>query len=352
MRVERTLHRHIYFWAIMAAHIAALCRGDLAVRDRARLYIDRVKVWELQGNARSTQAFTSGIIPACVWLACNALGATIMTKDDMMKASGLSPTEFDRALDVLKPVVSMAPARRQRRMSSQVPQTLTQKPLSKDDLMEKAKQVQTGSLFKQKEPEPQRIPAKSLKPNHSLTRLRESLVAEQNQAESAESSAASPPKPQPQTRPTRGRPPSGARSGRAASSSTPKQEEPPRQQQGESVQWMSAEDENAMWARILGKRIGIGRSEEPRRKRGRPPGTGTKKAAAPLVSSTPTLPPAPETRRPVRYPPPRYRTVCPLDEKELHMLRPLPIPLAMATCDPSMPCTNAERVWARWRATL
>lgn len=342
----------------MAAHIAALCRGDLAVRDRARLYIDRVKVWELQGNARSTQAFTSGIIPACVWLACNALGATVMTKDDMMKASGLSPAEFDRALDVLRPVVSMAPARRQRRTSSQVPQTLTQKPTSKDDLMEKAKQVQTGSLFKQKEPgpkpkpEPQRSPAKSPKPDQSLTRLRESLAAEQNAAEPAESRATSPPKPQPQTRPTRGRPSSGARGGRAASGSAPKPEEAPRQQQGEPVQWMSAEDENAMWARILGKRIGIGRSDEPRRKRGRPPGTGTKRAGAPLVPPTPTLPPPPETRRPVRYPPPRYRTVCPLDEKELHMLRPLPIPLAMATCDPSMPCTNAERVWARWRATL
>lgn len=54
------------------ALLASLCRGDRAVRDQARLFVDRVKLWELQGNARSTQGIASGVLPACVWLACDS----------------------------------------------------------------------------------------------------------------------------------------------------------------------------------------------------------------------------------------------------------------------------------------
>ncbi|WFD33766.1 hypothetical protein MCUN1_000583 [Malassezia cuniculi] len=347
------------------AHLAALCRGDRAIRDRARLYVDRVKMWELQGNARSTQNITSGVVPACVWLASDAcvvadsLGSAVLTKSDMMKASGLSPGEFDRAVDLLRPVVAMEPAPRQRRVSSQVPQTLAKPRLSQSELLEKAKQVQVGTAFEknhQAQPPPP-PPAAAAAPTaasaahvepaaDSLLRLRDSLEAEKAQhaePRPAERQAVRGASAEPQ------KPRSRGPRARTRAPPQPTHQQKPAAEPEPEVQWMSAEDENAMWAKILGKRIGIGRTEEPRRKRGRPPGTGVKKAAP--VPPPPTLPPPPEGRS-LRYPPPRYRTLLPLDEKELHMLRPLPIPLVMSTCDPSLPSSDALRVWNRWRASM
>lgn len=54
---------------VMAAPLAALCKGDRSVRDRARIFFDRVKIWETQGNARSVQEISSGVPAVCVWLA-------------------------------------------------------------------------------------------------------------------------------------------------------------------------------------------------------------------------------------------------------------------------------------------
>jgi len=36
------------------------------------MYIDRVKLWELQGNARTIQEISSGVPALCVWLASEA----------------------------------------------------------------------------------------------------------------------------------------------------------------------------------------------------------------------------------------------------------------------------------------
>lgn len=54
---------------IMAAPLATLCKGHRGVRDQARVYIDRVKIWEMQGNARSIQDISASIPAICVWLA-------------------------------------------------------------------------------------------------------------------------------------------------------------------------------------------------------------------------------------------------------------------------------------------
>jgi len=53
----------------MAAPLVALCKGCRDVRDLARLYMDRVNLWEMQGNARSVQDIKAGIPAVCVWLA-------------------------------------------------------------------------------------------------------------------------------------------------------------------------------------------------------------------------------------------------------------------------------------------
>lgn len=59
------------FRTTMAA-LAQLCKGDRTLRDRARLYIDRVKIWETQGNARSVKEINTGVPAVCVWLANEA----------------------------------------------------------------------------------------------------------------------------------------------------------------------------------------------------------------------------------------------------------------------------------------
>ena len=56
----------------MSAPLSALCKGDRALREHARMYVDRVKIWECQGNARSLQDIHSGILALCVWLASEA----------------------------------------------------------------------------------------------------------------------------------------------------------------------------------------------------------------------------------------------------------------------------------------
>lgn len=56
----------------MAAPFAGLCKGDRPLRDRARLFLDRFKLWESQGNARSVQDLNAGIPAVCVWLADQA----------------------------------------------------------------------------------------------------------------------------------------------------------------------------------------------------------------------------------------------------------------------------------------
>lgn len=53
----------------MSAPLSALCKGDRGIRERARLYMDRVKLWEMQGNARSVQEISSGVMAICVALA-------------------------------------------------------------------------------------------------------------------------------------------------------------------------------------------------------------------------------------------------------------------------------------------
>lgn len=55
--------------SLAMAALAQLCKGDRAVRDRARLFIDRVKIWETQGNARSVQEVNAGVPAVCAWLA-------------------------------------------------------------------------------------------------------------------------------------------------------------------------------------------------------------------------------------------------------------------------------------------
>ena len=53
----------------MSAALTALCKGNRSVRDKARLFLDRVKIWEMQGNARSTQDINASVPAICVWLA-------------------------------------------------------------------------------------------------------------------------------------------------------------------------------------------------------------------------------------------------------------------------------------------
>ena len=90
----------------MSAALTTLCRGDRRVRDRARMYIDRVKIWETQGNARSTQDISVSIPAVCVWLAAESLGVDSIQRRDLQRSSGLAPSHFDRAENLLRQVIA------------------------------------------------------------------------------------------------------------------------------------------------------------------------------------------------------------------------------------------------------
>ena len=90
----------------MSAALTTLCQGDRRVRDKARMYIDRVKIWETQGNARSTQDISVSVPAVCVWLAAESLGVDSIQRRDLQRSSGLAPARFDRAENLLRQVIA------------------------------------------------------------------------------------------------------------------------------------------------------------------------------------------------------------------------------------------------------
>ena len=90
----------------MSAALTTLCQGDRRVRDKARMYIDRVKIWETQGNARSTQDISVSVPAVCVWLAAESLGVDSIQRRDLQRSSGLAPSHFDRAENLLRQVIA------------------------------------------------------------------------------------------------------------------------------------------------------------------------------------------------------------------------------------------------------
>ena len=302
----------------------------------------------------------------------------------MRRASGLAPAQFDKGLGMLRDVVKpdSTPRTSRRARQSGEPAENATPPRSeprpdKATLLERARAVQSGGPFQgpgsrrtESPAPPAQAPAaappaaapatESPAPEPSPGELlRQLLDAEKSRsaqprakAEPAQQDTASPSgeTPRPKVGRPRKHPPEAAPTAPRRRGRPPKREvelsdsAPAPAPQG----FMSADDEEALWARIFAKRTGV--DDEPRRKRGRPPGSKTR-----AKEETPTAPllfeEGAEHGPEPTYPPQRYRMAA-LSEDELHWLRPLPMPLVMPATDPSAPRASMTELWSSWAKAL
>lgn len=134
----------------MSAALTTLCQGDRRVRDKARMYIDRVKIWETQGNARSTQDISVSVPAVCVWLAAESLGVDSIQRRDLQRSSGLAPARFDRAENLLRQVIATFDRTRHERVRT-IPAARPERPntrrrsSSQGELIQRAKQIQESA---------------------------------------------------------------------------------------------------------------------------------------------------------------------------------------------------------------
>lgn len=102
-------------------------------------------------------------------------------------------------------------------------------------------------------------------------------------------------------------------------------------------------------------RQGIKFDVQPRRKRGRPPAPKLTPQELSdkqfLASLWAKHPPIQEKKRSMAGMPPRY-SHAKLSNKELHWMRPIPMPLSIATQDPSGYRLPPSAIWRRWSETL
>lgn len=134
----------------MSAALTALCQGDRRVRDRARMYIDRVKIWETQGNARSTQDISVSVPAVCVWLSAESLGVANIQRRNLQRSSGLAPAHFDRAENLLRQVIAVFDQPRHERLRAipsarPKPPDTRQKTGFQGELIEQSKRIQQSA---------------------------------------------------------------------------------------------------------------------------------------------------------------------------------------------------------------
>ncbi|WFD19310.1 Putative ATPase [Malassezia caprae] len=280
----------------MAAPLVALCKGCRDVRDQARLYMDRVNLWEMQGNARSVQDVKAGIPAVCVWLAAD-------------KAS-LSKTQQQR--------------------------------LDKTNLLDMAKKVQSGEFLPKKSQEEPPAPEPGAATKHAKQ------DAKSHPSSSKEKVNHTVPTPK------RKREPVEQATIKVPATATPtagpvSQPAPPRLSKEELFRT------RLLSLGLPAYRQGIKFEAEPRRKRGRPPAPKLTPQELSdkqfLASLWAKQPPMQEKKRSMAGLPPRYEFAN-LSTKELHWMRPMPMPLSIATQDPSGYRLPPTDIWRRWSATM
>ncbi|WFD41670.1 hypothetical protein MPSI1_000302 [Malassezia psittaci] len=322
------------------AALGQLCKGDRAIRDRTRLFIDRVKLWESQGNARSMKEIHAGVPAVCAWLADEILERKVIERDEMMRASGLSPEKFAHAEKLVRQVVSDPPRTRTRRQSGasvtdrKEPRAVSKPPVSpeksrekidKNTLLDRAKAAQSGALFRpasQREITPAQIPESELRTAPVLRKKEKEKRAGQPE-----------PKRMKKSEPTR-----------ETNSPHPVPDGLPPIIKHESEEAQAYQ--RLVSLGIPAHREGLKFEIEPRRKRGRPP--GQKKTIPQWMQDADRIAPSDHTlEASASILPARYMAAN-LSHSELQCLRPLPVPMVMSTANPSGVRAKPSEVWARW----
>ena len=264
----------------------------------------------------------------------------MLQRAELMRSSGLSPEKFTQAERMIRSVVQDMPRLRTRRESTGAPvpgkeprlvsepqtQSKRKEPrLDKSTLLERAKAVQSGALFRPKTTEAVHVPNPPA-PTASVPRKVEAPV----------------PTPEPATEAN-----TEARKRTAMPRASSDSPAPPAvKTESEEVQAYQRLVSLGMPAHRQGLKFEI----EPRRKRGRPP--GQKKSipqwmrdADQIASREPPL----ESTSSTGYLPARYATAK-LTTLEEQWICPLPMPMMMSTANPSAVHATPSEVWARWAA--
>lgn len=326
----------------MSAALTALCNGDRRVRDRARMYIDRVKIWESQGNARSIQDISVSVPAVCVWLAAEwyvmrekltcSLNASVVQRGDLQSASGLSPAHFDRAENLIRQVIvqfEQTSSRRSHATRSATVSAFTAcKPTDKATLIERAKKVQQNAMS-HKAPvtsQSSRAAQKQAMPaafNAAMTQPRIQTKPDDDKTEQQAGVLSLPPPPEPAT------------SALSLGSKVP------------------SSDPSHMRLLALGLpafREGLNFDVQPRRKRGRPPAkrlTPQQINDKQFLESLWSNSPLPSSARTARMPS-RYSQSAQLTAHEVHWIYPLSRPLLTYSGDPSSVRLKPSLVWEKW----
>ncbi|WFD30077.1 hypothetical protein MSPP1_001091 [Malassezia sp. CBS 17886] len=295
----------------MAAPLNALCRGDRGLRKRARMYHDRVKIWEMQGNARRVKDVSSGVVAICVWLANEDLGAAIVARADMERASGLSPVQFSRAEQMLREAISavVQPSTRERDSSYAARRRTV--PMDRETRVKWAAEVQRGAPF-----------AGTRKRGAAATAPRDQRAAD----------------PVHEEKPVLGPVPDAA---------------PPAPVAPRALDPAEEARKRLVSLGIPTHREGLKFEVEPIRKRGRPP---AKKRSATDVEDAKLLnkllAEGDDEAASAAFPPQRYTKRANLTKSELYWMQPFPLPLLASSMDPSAYRLPASAIWERWRERM
>lgn len=302
----------------MSAALTALCQGDRRVRDRARMYIDRVKIWETQGNARSTQDISVSVPAVCVWLAAESLGVASIQRRDLQRSSGLAPAHFDRAEHLLRQVIATFDQPRHERLRA-IPATRPKRPdtrqrsSTQNELIERAKQIQQSAQASHVAPKVTPQPSSSGAFEAAMKQSPQAITPKLMRKES----------------------PAVSHSGTESASALP------------------STDPSHIRLLALGVpayREGLQFEVQHRRKRGRPPAKrlslqqmNDKQFLDSLWSNSPL----PSHLR-IAGMPLRYVHMAHLDAHDTHWIRPLPRPLLTYGGDPSETRLRPSHVWDKW----
>lgn len=250
---------------------------------------------------------------------------------DIVRASGLSPSKFEKSVDLIRNVVTLPtstsrtrlPTRKAALTSQSTSLAQTKKPkLDKEALLDKAKAIQRGKF----EPSSPFEPAATSSSMSFRAILPSPMEPMHRKIEPAESLPILPP---------------------------PKPAPPPKVIKKTPVPAPLSKEQEQVHTRLLSVGIpkfreGIKFDVQPRRKRGRPPAERLttqqikdKMFLATLYSTRPEETPSQDASVPARY-----VRLSQLSSKEAHWMRPLPIPLVMPHVDPSAHQVSYQELWA------
>lgn len=263
----------------------------------------------------------------------------------MQRASGLPPQKFDHAVKTIDQVIQSLDQGREKRPSRRATLSVTQqKRMDKSNLLDMAKKVQSGEFLPRADQES--MPAPAPAPGAATKRAKQ--TAKSHPPGSKEKANI------PTPAPKRKRESVDHDTITAPATTTPSagpvsQPVTPRLSKEELFRT------RLLSLGLPAYRQGIKFEAEPKRKRGRPPAPKLTPQELSdrqfLASLWAKQPPMQERKRSMAGVPPRY-AFANLSTKELHWMRPMPMPLSIATQDPSGYRLPPTDIWRRWSETM